>query len=56
MTHIRDWTKDSHKGTNKDSPKGLDNDLLKVFNRDLTKVLSMAILRREEDEKENEIL
>jgi hypothetical protein len=28
----------------------------KVFNRDLTKVLSMAILRREEDEEENEIL
>jgi hypothetical protein len=40
MTHIRNWTKDSHKGMDKD----------------LTKVLSMAILRREEDEEENEIL
>jgi hypothetical protein len=39
-----------------DSPKGLDNNLLKVFNRNLTKVLSMAILCREEDEQENEIL
>jgi hypothetical protein len=40
----------------KHSPKGLDNDLFKVFNRDLTKVLSIAILHREKDEEENEIL
>ncbi len=49
-------TNDSHKGMDMDSPKGLDNNLLKVFNRNLTKVLSMAILCREEDEQENEIL